>query len=121
MKLKKTQSEQLLREHGIWVTESCDRCGGLLGAVRWTRRGEPGEFCSALCRDGTEHRVGVCRGCGVSLKGKRKGTIYCDHTCRVRDKRHIQDQLNKPHTPIQNTELTDAISRPGYLPPSGAV
>jgi hypothetical protein len=52
MKLKKTQSEQLLREHGIWVTEACDRCGKLLGAIRWTRRGEPGEWCSKLCRDG---------------------------------------------------------------------
>jgi hypothetical protein len=52
MRLTREQSEKLLRERGIWITEACDKCGKLLGAVRWTRRGEPGEWCSAECRDG---------------------------------------------------------------------
>jgi hypothetical protein len=52
MKLTKAQSQKLLRERGISVTEACDKCGRLLGSVRWTRRGEPGEWCSAACREG---------------------------------------------------------------------
>jgi len=54
MKLTKEQSQKLLHERGIWVTEACDKCGQLLGAVRYTRRSEPGEWCSELCRDGAE-------------------------------------------------------------------
>ena len=52
MKLTETQSKKLLHERGIWITSACDGCGRLLGAVRWDRRGEPGEWCSAECRDG---------------------------------------------------------------------
>ena len=52
MKLNKEQSLTLLLEHGIWVTEACDKCGQLLGAVHWTKRGEPGEWCSAWCFGG---------------------------------------------------------------------
>jgi len=53
MNLTREQSQKLLQERGIWVTDACDKCGQLLGAVRRTRRGEPGEWCSAPCRDGT--------------------------------------------------------------------
>jgi hypothetical protein len=54
MKLTPEQSQKLLQERGIWITEACDRCGQLLGSVRWTRKGEPGEWCSAACRDGVK-------------------------------------------------------------------
>jgi hypothetical protein len=46
--------DQLKAERGIYITEACDACGELLGAVRYTRRGEPGVWCSAQCRDGAE-------------------------------------------------------------------
>ena len=52
MRLTREQSQKLLRERGIWITEACDKCGKLLGSVRWTRKGELGEWCSAECRDG---------------------------------------------------------------------
>lgn len=42
----------LLDRFQCWITASCDRCGRLLGAIRWTRKGEPGEWCSRECRDG---------------------------------------------------------------------
>ena len=44
----------MLASHGCYITEACDKCGTLLGAVRYKRQGEPGEWCSALCRDGIE-------------------------------------------------------------------
>ena len=76
MKLTREQSQKLLRECGVWITEACDKCGKLLGAVRWTSRDEPGEWCSAGCRDGipiskpeaTEKR---CLECDVPLEGRR--------------------------------------------------
>jgi len=63
MKLTQEQSQKLLRERGIWITEACDRCGKLLGSVRWTRKGEPGEWCSAACRDGIKKPVSQSRTC----------------------------------------------------------
>ena len=52
MNLSAEQRQQLLQDCGVWVTTACDKCGQLLGAVRWTRKGEPGKWCSAPCRDG---------------------------------------------------------------------
>jgi hypothetical protein len=54
MKLTRDQSQKLLHERGIWITNACDKCGQLLGAVRWTRRNEEGEWCSPECRDGVK-------------------------------------------------------------------
>src|SRR5580692_10923044 len=59
MKLTREQSQKLLQERGIWITNACDKCGQLLGAVRWTRKGEPGEWCSAECRDGVKAKTKV--------------------------------------------------------------
>jgi hypothetical protein len=60
MKLTHEQSQRLLKERGIWITEACDKRGRLLGSVRWTRRGEPGEWCSRECRDGiVRKRIGA--------------------------------------------------------------
>jgi hypothetical protein len=52
MKLIWEQSRKLLQERDVWLTEACDRCGQLLGSVRWTRKSEPGDWCSKGCRDG---------------------------------------------------------------------
>ena len=50
MRLTIQQSRELLEKHGVYVSEACDRCGQLLDAVRFTRRGETGEWCSRECR-----------------------------------------------------------------------
>ena len=52
MMLREELRRRLLEERGITPTEACDRCGQVLGAVRFTRRGELGAFCSQQCRDG---------------------------------------------------------------------
>jgi hypothetical protein len=54
MRLTVEQSRKALAEHGMYVTECCDACRKLLGCVRYTIRGEPGEWCSEACRDGIE-------------------------------------------------------------------
>lgn len=116
MKLSQEQSGQLLLAHGICITEACDRCGKILGHVRWTTRGEPGAWCSQKCRDRIERQAGMCQGCGVSLQGKRKGARFCSDVCRMRQR--VLDRPNKPKTKIQNTTLTDTIPRFGYEAPT---
>ena len=88
MKLTRNQSEKLLHERGIWITEACDKCGQLLGSVRWTRKEERGEWCSAECRDGIrvalKANTRCCRECGVVLEGKRADSEFCAPAHRMR-------------------------------------
>jgi hypothetical protein len=56
MVLTTRQSNDLLAKHGCFVRECCDRCSQVLGPVRFTVRGEPGAWCSRLCRDGVDQR-----------------------------------------------------------------
>jgi hypothetical protein len=106
---------QLLKVYtGCRVTEACNRCGRLLGPVRFTRAGDSGAWCSRICRDGVEHQVGRCHGCRVSLAGQRKGTLFCSDTCRKRNQ--VRDKANIPETHIQNAGLTDAKIGSGYIP-----
>jgi hypothetical protein len=75
MRLSEAQSRELLQKHDVYVTEACDKCGKVLGHVRFTRYGQTGEWCSKLCRDGFERKPGTCLGCGVPLIGMRKGAV----------------------------------------------
>jgi hypothetical protein len=50
MKLTTQQSYELLAKHGVFAREICDKCGAVLGAVRFTRRNETGVWCSPECR-----------------------------------------------------------------------
>jgi len=89
MKLKPEQSQKLLRDRGIWITEACDRCTQLLGSVRWTRKDEPGEWCSRACRDGVDTAVSrptakTCLECGIPLEGKRADSQFCSGVHRKR-------------------------------------
>lgn len=107
--------QHVLRSRGLYLTEACDRCGSLLGQVRWTVHGKPAAWCSKKCRDGVEHQFGVCRGCGTSLGGKRTGAFYCGRTCRMRAvRRGVQNSANNVNTHIQKIGLADEVSRLGY-------
>jgi hypothetical protein len=105
---------RLQADTGSCVTEACNRCGRLLGAVRFTRANDSAAWCSRICRDGVEHQAGRCRGCRVSLAGQRKGTLFCSDTCRKRY--HVRDEVNNPETHIQNAGLTDTKIGSGYIP-----
>jgi hypothetical protein len=50
MQLTHAQAYELLAKHGVFARECCDRCGQLLGAVRYTRAGESGVWCGRECR-----------------------------------------------------------------------
>ncbi len=44
------KSYELLANFGFFAREICDKCGIVLGAVRFTRYGEPEVYCSRECR-----------------------------------------------------------------------
>src|SRR5271169_1963715 len=44
------KSYELLANYGCFAREICDKCGIVLGAVRFTRRSEPEVYCSRECR-----------------------------------------------------------------------
>ena len=84
MLLSIRQSYRLLAMHGVFAREICDKCGAVLGAVRFTRRGDVGVWCSRECRGGKDTYVpGTCRECRAALpRGKRRGSVFCDDACK---------------------------------------
>ncbi len=46
------KSYELLANYGCFAREICDKCGIVLGAVRFTRYGESEVYCSRECRGG---------------------------------------------------------------------
>lgn len=54
------KSYELFANHGCFAREICDKCGIVLGAVRFTRRGESEVYCSRECR-GDAHRAATRR------------------------------------------------------------
>jgi hypothetical protein len=58
----------------------------VLSLIRYTIKGQNGEWCSLVCRDGVEVKApGHCQSCNALLNGKRKGTRFCSDRCRKRD------------------------------------
>ncbi len=57
MLLTTQQSYKLLAKHGVFAREICDRCGAVLGAVRFTRKDELGIWCSRACRGDGERQA----------------------------------------------------------------
>jgi len=114
MLLTTEQSYELLERFGCYVTEACDKCGRMLGPVRFTRKGEAGVWCSRECRDGKEaHEPGTCKGCRARLpEGKRRGSLYCDDACRKLSARSRTDELSRTNRPIY------AGFRTGLEPPA---
>jgi len=113
MNLTTCQSEKLLRERDVWITEACDRCGKLLGAVRWTRRSELGEWCSKECRDGVSvftHELAPapqesarCKRIGARPSGRPKKHRNNAEKCRQYRWRR-KDALATRNTPSELTE-----------------
>jgi hypothetical protein len=57
MLLTVQQAYELLAKHGVFAREICDKCGAVLGAVRFTRSGDAGVWCSRECRGDGERRA----------------------------------------------------------------
>jgi hypothetical protein len=78
-----------IRERGIRVNDACDKCGRLLGAVRWTIRGQAGEWCSPSCRDGADQVA--------ARTAKRAGRPKLKLSAMDREARRRAQVLNAVH------------------------
>jgi hypothetical protein len=120
MQLTTEQNRKALAEHGWYVTEACDRCGKLLGCVRYTRRGEPGEWCSECWRDGV--RAERRRGGRPRLKLSAKDRIsHRRKQVREAVQRHRLGVIKNCPQPNGTEGLTDAILSSGYTPSRTAI
>src|SRR5262249_31535581 len=69
MTLREEIRRRRLEDRAIYVKEACDKCGQLLGAVRFTRKDDPGVWCSRECRDGAgAHEPGTFRHCKANIQ-----------------------------------------------------
>jgi hypothetical protein len=102
VRISPDQSYALFEKHGCFVNEVCDKCGQILGSVRFTRVGESGEWCSRECRDGAKaHAPGTCKSCKARMpEGKRRGALYCDDSCRKSAARSRSGELSRTKRPI---------------------
>lgn len=111
-----SEQQQIIRDrYGVCVNEACDTCGQIVGWVRFTRRTEPGEWCSRECRDGTEAaaRYDATRKVGrprltpkQQRESKAKRLSY--QRSLMRDRRDPVLAKNYPQ-PIEMTGVTDAV------------
>ena len=60
MLLATQKSYEFLAKYGFFALEICDKCGNVLGAVRFTRHGESEVYCSRECR-GADQRSATFR------------------------------------------------------------
>jgi hypothetical protein len=108
-----------VRAQNLYIAEGCDCCGMVLNqSFRFTIAGRPEVYCSATCRDltffGDPREVkkrstpGKCVYCGGTLKGKKRGALYCDDVCRMTHTRVRQRrgtlQVEESRTPIQSNQ-----------------
>ena len=61
MMLSTAQAYDLLAKHGVYALEACERCGAILGALRFMRTGDTGVWCSRECR-GDGERPAIRKG-----------------------------------------------------------
>jgi hypothetical protein len=122
MKLTLQQRQNLLRKRSVWIAYACDKCGKLLGSVRWTRRGELGEWCSAACLDGISapkppvavsqptaprQRIGA-RPTGRPKKHTNNAEKQRSYRCRLKN---VLTLRNTPSQQIENAQLPSAENR----------
>jgi hypothetical protein len=87
------KSYELLAHYGCFTREICDKCGIVLGAVRFTRRGETEAYCSRECR-GHAHRSATLR------PGRPRK--YKTHSER-RAAKTRQQQIYRSHPNVEKT------------------
>lgn len=122
MRLSEAQSRELLQKHGVYVTEVCDKCGKILGHIRFTRFGEKGECCSRKCRDGNE-KIAVPK----SGRPRKYKTVVERQKANARYQRNYRQRQtfrDVRKTPSHRTNfngVTNAILASGYGSPSRVI
>jgi hypothetical protein len=87
------QTYELLEEHGVFAREICDKCGAVLGAVRFTRYSEPEVYCSRECRGDADR--------SATLRPGRPRKYKTDRERRAAKTR--QQQVYRSHPSVEKT------------------
>jgi hypothetical protein len=87
------KSYELLANYGCFAREICDKCGIVLGAVRFTRRSEPGVYCSRECRGDADR--------SATLRPGRPRKYKTDRQRRAAKTR--QQQVYRSHPNVEKT------------------
>ena len=66
------KSYELLANYGFFAREICNKCGIVLGAVRFTRNGESEVYCSCECRGDAQRSATHRRGRPRKYKTERE-------------------------------------------------
>ena len=93
MLLATQKSYELLAKYGFFAREICDKCGNVLGAVRFTRHSESEVYCSRECR-GDAHR-------SATLRRGRPRKHKTDRERRAAKTR--QQQVYRSHPNVEKT------------------
>jgi hypothetical protein len=119
MRLTAKQGYALLDKHGSYITEVCDRCDRGIGAVRFTRRGDAGVWCSRECRGECDQRQTLKPGRPRKYKnGEERRAAKTQQQRNYRSGRGVEKivctlaetkDLQTQKLPLSTTPLTPAI------------
>jgi hypothetical protein len=115
MHLTTQQSYELLAKHGCYVTEVCDKCGQLLGHVRYTRKGDGGVWCSRECRGDVDHAA--TRHGGRPRKYRTTREAHAAKAELQRLRRNSPNEAKTPSNLFGNKGLASAKSASLVVPP----
>jgi hypothetical protein len=87
------KSYALLAKYGCFARETCDKCGIVLGAVRFTRHGELEVYCARECRGDAQRSATHRRGRPRKYKTERER-----RTAKTR-----QRQVYRSHPSVEKT------------------
>jgi hypothetical protein len=133
MQLTIERAYELVTSHGVFARDCCDKCGRLLGAVRFTRQGETGEWCSRECRGDAQREV-VRKGGRprkyrtdrARVAAERLQNAERQRSFRVRSSRNGKppcslaetNHLQAQKSPLSTTPLTQAFCYETYHTPA---
>jgi len=103
MVLTPERTRELLDRFGIFAVEACDGCSLILGAVRYTRQGEPGVWCSKECR-GDGERPAIRKG-GRPRKYRTEQECRAAKTSLQRVYRDVAVWKKPPCSPQETQDL----------------
>lgn len=114
MQLATSQAYDLLGRHGVFALECCDKCGQILGAVRFTRKDDSGVWCSPRCR-GDEAQQVIRRG-GRPRKYKTPEQCRAAKTQQQREYRQVATWKKPPRIFTETKDLQAQKSALSHTP-----
>lgn len=110
MILTVAQSRAVLAQYGIFIREICGKCGAALGAVRYTRAGDAGAWCSRECRGDVERRT-------IRKNGRPRKYRNGEESraAKTKQQRDYRSRSGVEKTPCMQSETKDLQARKSPL------